>query len=132
MGRLALFGVVIPALAATAISCGDSSKGTALPTTTPTTRQTNSTAAGGTGATGPRSGQRPTAFKRVVVVVFENKSAGQILGNAQAPTFNHYARRGAVLAQYFGVAHPSLPNYLALVSGSTHGITSDCTECIVN
>jgi phosphatidylinositol-3-phosphatase len=29
------------------------------------------------------------------------------------------------------VSHPSLPNYLALVSGSTHGITSDCTTCSV-
>jgi phospholipase C len=30
------------------------------------------------------------------------------------------------------VTHPSLPNYLALVSGSTQGITSDCTDCIVD
>jgi len=29
------------------------------------------------------------------------------------------------------VAHPSLPNYLALVSGSTQGVTSDCTSCQV-
>ena len=29
------------------------------------------------------------------------------------------------------MTHPSLPNYLALVSGSTHGITSDCTRCTV-
>ena len=27
------------------------------------------------------------------------------------------------------MTHPSLPNYLALVSGSTQGITSDCTDC---
>jgi phosphatidylinositol-3-phosphatase len=37
----------------------------------------------------------------------------------------------AVLGRYYGVAHPSLPNYLALVSGSTHGIHSDCTSCVV-
>jgi phospholipase C len=30
------------------------------------------------------------------------------------------------------VTHPSLPNYLALVSGSTQGITSDCTSCVVD
>ena len=29
------------------------------------------------------------------------------------------------------VAHPSLPNYLALTGGSTFGITSDCTDCSV-
>jgi phospholipase C len=35
------------------------------------------------------------------------------------------------LTGYTGVAHPSLPNYLALVSGSTQGIASDCTDCVV-
>jgi acid phosphatase len=54
-----------------------------------------------------------------------------IAGNPDAPTFNALARRYATLTSYAGVAHPSLPNYLALVSGSTHGITSDCTDCIV-
>src|SRR5262249_57067985 len=32
----------------------------------------------------------------------------------------------------YGVTHPSLPNYLALVSGSTQGIRTDCTSCIVS
>ena len=36
-----------------------------------------------------------------------------------------------MLSAYRGVTHPSLPNYLALVSGSTHGITNDCTSCTV-
>jgi acid phosphatase len=30
------------------------------------------------------------------------------------------------------MAHPSLPNYLALTGGSTFGITSDCTTCFVS
>jgi phospholipase C len=30
------------------------------------------------------------------------------------------------------VTHPSLPNYLALVSGSTQGITTNCTGCVVD
>ncbi|MBA3735362.1 MAG: acid phosphatase [Actinobacteria bacterium] len=71
------------------------------------------------------------ALDHVVVVVFENKETSSVLGNRAAPTFNGYARRYAKLTRYFGVTHPSLPNYLALVSGSTHGITSNCTTCIV-
>jgi phospholipase C len=71
-------------------------------------------------------------FTHVVVIVFENKEANEVLGNPQAPTFNRLARRYAVLANYFAVSHPSLPNYLALVSGSTQGIKSDCTRCIVD
>jgi hypothetical protein len=81
-------------------------------------------------ARAPRSVRVP-AFTHVVVVVFENKEVSSIAGNPDAPTFNALARRYATLTSYAGVAHPSLPNYLALVSGSTHGITSDCTDCIV-
>jgi hypothetical protein len=72
------------------------------------------------------------AFDHVVVIVFENKEATSVLGNRAAPTFNSYARRYVKLTRYYGVAHPSLPNYLALVSGSTQGITTDCTDCVVD
>jgi phosphatidylinositol-3-phosphatase len=36
------------------------------------------------------------------------------------------------MTHYDAVAHPSVPNYLSLVSGSNHGITSDCTSCVVS
>lgn len=65
------------------------------------------------------------------MVVFENHEASAIADSPAAPTFNALARRYAILTDYTAVAHPSLPNYLALVSGSTHGITSDCTDCVV-
>jgi hypothetical protein len=71
-------------------------------------------------------------FKHVIVVVFENKERGEITGNPAAPTFTALGRLYATLPGYTGVAHPSLPNYLALVSGSTHGITDDCTDCVVD
>ncbi|MDX6480156.1 MAG: phosphatidylinositol-3-phosphatase [Gaiellaceae bacterium] len=71
-------------------------------------------------------------FTHVVVVVFENREASAIAGNDDAPTFNALADRYARLTNYDGVTHPSLPNYLALVSGSTHGITDDCTGCVVS
>lgn len=71
------------------------------------------------------------AFDHVVVVVMENKARSQVLGSRDAPAFNAFARQGAILSAYRGVTHPSLPNYLALVSGSTHGITNDCTSCTV-
>jgi phosphatidylinositol-3-phosphatase len=32
---------------------------------------------------------------------------------------------------YYGIRHPSLPNYLALIGGDTFSITSDCTDCFV-
>ena len=81
---------------------------------------------------GAGAAPRPVpAFRHAVVIVFENKARSAVLRNRAAPAFNAFARRGAVLGGYRGVAHPSLPNYLALVSGSTHGIRSDCTACVV-
>jgi len=76
-------------------------------------------------------GQRIPRFTHVLVVVFENREAIDIAGSPDAPTFRALARRYATLTRYTAVTHPSLPNYLALVSGSTQGITSDCTECVV-
>jgi phosphatidylinositol-3-phosphatase len=87
------------------------------------------------GATIPTTAPRPVAlpdFTHVVLVVFENHEASSIAGSSDAPTFNALARRYARLTRYTAVAHPSLPNYLALVSGSNQGITSDCTDCIVH
>ncbi|HEU5216445.1 MAG TPA: alkaline phosphatase family protein [Gaiellaceae bacterium] len=89
---------------------------------------------GSMGATAPSAAPpavRLPHFSHVVVVVFENHEATSIAGNPEAPTFSALARRYATLTNYDAVAHPSLPNYLALVSGSTHGITSDCTDCVV-
>ena len=67
----------------------------------------------------------------MIVIVLENKDQSSVLGNSAAPNFNAFAERYAVISNYGGVAHPSLPNYLALISGSTQGITSDCTGCTV-
>jgi len=65
----------------------------------------------------------------VVVVVFENHAESSIDEGNQAPAFERFAARYADLTDYTAVAHPSLPNYLALVSGSTQGVTDDCTTC---
>lgn len=67
----------------------------------------------------------------VVLVVFENKERSAVLGNGAAPAFDRLARDYVDLTQYFALTHPSLPNYLALVSGSTHGIRDDCSSCTV-
>src|SRR5437870_2201203 len=75
---------------------------------------------------------KPPRFSRVVVVVMENKDYGAVIGSRDAPYVTGLARRYALATGYFGVAHPSLPNYLALLGGSTFGITSDCTGCRVS
>jgi acid phosphatase len=61
----------------------------------------------------------------VLVVIFENKGASQVIGNPAAPYLTSLAKTGAYFAQSHGIAHPSEPNYLALFSGSAHGVHSD-------
>ncbi len=80
---------------------------------------------------GAEASSRPVpAFGHVVVIVFENKVRSAVLGSPAAPTFNALAAKHADLAGYRGVTHPSLANYLALVSGSTYGL-GDCSSCTV-
>lgn len=66
----------------------------------------------------------------VVVIVFENHERGAVLGSGAARTFDRLAARFAVATRDDAIAHPSLPNHLALISGSTHGVTTDCTDCV--
>ena len=60
-----------------------------------------------------------------VVVVMENHSYSDIIGNPAAPYINALARRGALFIRSYAITHPSQPNYLALFSGSTQGVTDD-------
>jgi phosphatidylinositol-3-phosphatase len=64
-------------------------------------------------------------FRKIVVVVEENHSISEIVGNSNAPYINALAAGGALFTSSFGVAHPSLPDYLALFSGSTQGVVDD-------
>lgn len=63
--------------------------------------------------------------EHVLVVVFENKSYQQVIGSPAAPYLSSLARAGANLTDAHGETHPSQPNYLALLSGSTHNVRDD-------
>ncbi|HEX3664195.1 MAG TPA: alkaline phosphatase family protein [Rhizomicrobium sp.] len=61
----------------------------------------------------------------VIIVMEENHSYSEIIGNGQALYINTLADAGALFTQSFAVEHPSQPNYLDLFSGSDQGVTSD-------
>jgi phospholipase C len=71
-------------------------------------------------------------FAHIVIVIFENKEFGTVIGNPDMPYFNLLANTYTLLTQYYAITHPSLPNYISLISGDPHGILSDCQECFVN
>jgi len=70
-------------------------------------------------------------FERIVVVVLENQAYDDVIGSSTAPEFNRLAGRYALLTKHFALAHPSLPNYIALVSGWTQGLTGEDCFCTV-
>jgi acid phosphatase len=72
----------------------------------------------------------------VVIVIMENKSFAQIIGNVAAPNINALATEGANIVNTAGdpnaltsgshaLRHPSQPNYLELFSGNHQGVVSD-------
>jgi len=58
----------------------------------------------------------------VFVIVMENRSYSQAITGRYT---SQLAAQYGVATNYRGVSHPSLPNYLAMTSGSTWGITDD-------
>ncbi|MDG6967663.1 MAG: hypothetical protein JRN58_05240 [Nitrososphaerota archaeon] len=93
------------------------------------TSVTSSPAPSGTASTSSpylSSSSSSGSISHVIVVLMENEEYGSVIGSPSAPYENSLAANYALAANYTGVAHPSLPNYLALVSGSTFGVTTDC------
>jgi phosphatidylinositol-3-phosphatase len=61
----------------------------------------------------------------VMLVFFENEDSTAVLGASSAPYLDTLAAAGVAFTDAHGVAHPSQPNYVALFSGSTQGVTDD-------
>ncbi len=67
---------------------------------------------------------RPTTYTHVVWIMLENEGDA-VLGSTSARYFNMLVNRCGLAANYYAISHPSLPNYVALTSGSTQGIVDD-------
>ncbi len=65
----------------------------------------------------------------LVVIVLENHEFDEVANNPDASFLNRLAARGALATAHHAITHPSLPNYLALLGGSTFGISDNCTDC---
>src|SRR5580765_3056091 len=66
-------------------------------------------------------------FTNVFVILMENTTLATLESNiSSAPNLKTWQSQYATGADYHGVSHPSLPNYIALTSGDTQGIGCDC------
>ena len=112
MGLRQLLAALV-AVAVTACGCGDTTTGSAA-TPVPSV-----------------STVKPSKRSHIAVVVMENKEYSDVIGSRSGRYATRLARSYAVVPRFYAIAHPSLPNYLALTGGSTSGIDSDCTGCHV-
>ncbi|KAL2915551.1 hypothetical protein HK105_204953 [Polyrhizophydium stewartii] len=65
------------------------------------------------------------AFDRFFVIILENQNYAKVIKNTYLGTT--LRAKGRLLTNYKAIRHPSEPNYLAMISGSTQGVTDDGT-----
>ena len=68
----------------------------------------------------------------VFLIIMENQTNTDILGNVSAPFINSYAKVANQGTNYYAVGHPSAPNYLEIVGGSNFGLSNDFWPVWVN
>ena len=66
----------------------------------------------------------------VFLVVLENHSFGQVIGNPAMPYLNGLATAHSLAADYFANAHPSIPNYFMLTTGNLETLDDNFTGTI--
>jgi phosphatidylinositol-3-phosphatase len=71
----------------------------------------------GVGCGSANHGTPPPVSNRVFLVVEENHSFSEVIGNSAMPYLNGLASQYALGTQYYADAHPSIPNYFMLTTG---------------
>jgi len=118
---LACVAALLACVALTAASCGGQAQPGAAPA-----GGGQPTAPASPSAASPATAARPLPrLAHIVLIVMENESSAAIIGDPHAPFLNSLADHYALAADYSALFHPSLPNYIALTSGSNQGITDD-------
>lgn len=101
---------ILAAVAAVQLACGGYSAGSSSnPSPTPATLPT---------------------FSHVFLVVEENHSFTEVIGNSSMPYLNGLASKYALAKQYFSNAHPSIPNYLMLTTGQMETLNDNFSGTI--
>ncbi len=82
-------------------------------------------AATATVAAAPAAAASFPQYDHVFLILDENLSYSQVIGNPDAPEVNALAADYGIATHYTGVGDPSEPNYVAMLGGSTFGISDD-------
>ena len=74
----------------------------------------------------PASGHGDDAqLKHIFVIMLENHSQNSVIDDPNAPFITSLAHTYGMAANYYGVTHPSEPNYVATISGSNWFVNDD-------
>jgi hypothetical protein len=75
-------------------------------------------------------------YQHIVEIMMENTNFSTIIGNSNAPQINALANTYGLATNYYGVTHPSEPNYVANIGGDYFGIQDDnqfyCTPALAS
>ncbi len=72
-----------------------------------------------------RGGNPQARLDHAFVIVLENHSQKSVIGDPNTPYITSLAQQYGEAANYFGVTHPSEPNYIAMTSGSNWFTNND-------
>ena len=75
----------------------------------------------------PTPGQTNPQFGHVFIVVEENASYSEVIGNFSMPYFNGLANKYGLATNYYANLHPSIPNYFELTVGKTLTVIDSVT-----
>jgi len=84
------------------------------------------------GSGGSSSSHEGGAFDHIFVIMLENHSQSSVIGDANAPYLTSLASQYSMADNYYGVTHPSMPNYIASIAGDNFGIQDDNDQNVVN
>lgn len=70
----------------------------------------------------------PATYSHVVVIMEENFSYDDTIGDVNAPYLNQLASQCALATNFHNETHPSQPNYMAATSGFVTGVDQESTN----
>ncbi len=69
---------------------------------------------------------------RIFVIMLENHSQSSVIDDPNAPYLTSLAHTYSMADHYYGVTHPSMPNYIASIAGDNFGLQDDNDQNVVN
>jgi len=60
-------------------------------------------------------------------IMIENEAYSDLIGDSEAPNINKLAQNYGLGTASYAIGHPSLPDYLEMISGSNYGVVDDGT-----